>query len=204
MNTSVARTIEINTDHIAYDASCKRLLSEKRILAWIMKYCVSECSEMDIDDIVRCIEAPEISSVPVFSDETNAPRINGMNTVESSRYEGTVTFDLRFAASIPSPKRTISLIINVEAQADFHPGYPLPARAEYYCARLISAQKGTTFVGSHYEDLRKVYSIWICTAKAQRKLDQRNIERHEGYLGQDQQTAGRIRTAVHLVHHAGR
>ena len=101
MNTSVARTIEINTDHIAYDASCKRLLSEKRILAWIMKYCVSECSEMDIDDIVRCIEAPEISSVPVFSDETNAPRINGMNTVESSRYEGTVTFDLRFAASIP-------------------------------------------------------------------------------------------------------
>ena len=29
MNTSVARTIEINTDHIAYDASCKRLLSEK-------------------------------------------------------------------------------------------------------------------------------------------------------------------------------
>ena len=163
MNTSVARTIEINTDHIAYDASCKRLLSEKCILAWIMKYCVSECSEMDIDDIVRCIEAPEISSVPIFSDETNAPRINGMNTVESSRYEGTVTFDLRFAASIPSPKRTISLIINVEAQADFHPGYPLPARAEYYCARLISAQKGTTFVGSHYEYLRKVYSIWICT-----------------------------------------
>ena len=163
MNTSAARTIEINTDHIAYDASCKRLLSEKRILAWIMKYCVSECSEMDIDDIVRCIEAPEISSVPVFSDETNAPRINGMNTVESSRYEGTVTFGLRFAASIPSPKQTISLIINVEAQTDFHPGYPLPARAEYYCARLISAQKGTTFVGSHYEGLRKVYSIWICT-----------------------------------------
>ena len=63
---------------------------------------------------------------------------------------------------IPSPKPT-RLIINVEAQADFHPGYPLPARAEYYCARLISAQKGTTFVGSHYEYLRKVYSIWICT-----------------------------------------
>ncbi len=36
-------------------------------------------------------------------------------------------------------------------------------RAEYDSAKLISAQKGTTFVGSHYEDLRKVYSIWICT-----------------------------------------
>ena len=163
MNTSVARTIEINTDHIAYDASCKRLLSEKRILAWIMKYCVSECSEMDIDDIVRCIEAPEISSVPVFSDETNAPRINGMNTVESSRYEGTVTFDLRFAASIPSPKRTISLIINVEAQADFIPHYLLPSRAEYYSARLISSQKGREFTDSHYGDIKKVYTIWICT-----------------------------------------
>ena len=32
-----------------------------------------------------------------------------------------------------------------------------------YCARLLSAQKETVFRKSHYEKLRKVYSIWICT-----------------------------------------
>lgn len=43
MKTSLARTIENNADHISYDAVCKQLFSEKSILAWIMKYCVSEC-----------------------------------------------------------------------------------------------------------------------------------------------------------------
>ena len=29
-------------------------------------------------------------------------------------------------------------------------------------SRLISAQYGTEFANSHYEDIKKVYSIWIC------------------------------------------
>ena len=85
-----------------------------------------------------------------------------MNTVNTSRDEGTVVFDILFAAMIPSPKPT-RLIINVEAQADFSPHYPLPSRAEYYSARLISSQKGREFTDSHYGDIKKVYSIWICT-----------------------------------------
>ena len=159
MKTSLARTIENNSDHISYDAVCKQLLSEKSILAWIMKYCVSECQEMAVEDIIRCIEAsPSVSVTPVFLDEKNTTLINGMNTVNTSRDEGTVVFDILFAAMIPSPK-PVRLIINVEAQADFSPHYPLPSRAEYYSARLISSQKGREFTDSHYGEIKKVYSI---------------------------------------------
>ena len=155
--------IENNADHISYDAVCKQLLSEKSILAWIMKYCVSECREMAVEDIVRCIEAsPSVSVTPVFPDEKNTTLINGMNTVNTSQNEGTVVFDILFAAMIPLPK-PIRLIINVEAQADFSPHYPLPSRAEYYSARLISSQKGREFTNSHYGDIKKVYTIWVCT-----------------------------------------
>ena len=163
MKTSLARTIENNADHISYDAVCKQLLIEKSILAWIMKYCVSECQKMAVEDIIRCIEAsPSVSAAPVFPDEKNTTLINGMNTVNTSHDEGTVVFDILFAAMIPSPKPT-RLIINVEAQADFSPHYLLPSRAEYYSARLISSQKGGEFTDSHYGDIKKVYSIWVCT-----------------------------------------
>ena len=41
-------------------------------------------------------------------------------------------------------------------------------RAIFYCARMISAQKETEFTGENYDDIKKVYSIWICmdTTKA--------------------------------------
>ena len=51
----------------------------------------------------------------------------------------------------------------MEAQNQFYPGYPLVKRGIYYCCRMISSQYGTVFTGSHYEKIKKVYSIWICT-----------------------------------------
>lgn len=61
------------------------------------------------------------------------------------------------------PGEQPELIVDVEAQDDFYPGYPLTKRALYYCARLLSDQRGTEFSGSRYGDLKKVCSIWICT-----------------------------------------
>ena len=69
--------------------------------------------------------------------------------------------DIRFYAITPAKER-VRVIINVEAQNDYYPGYPLTKRAVYYCARLISAQHGVEFSGSHYEDVKKVYSIRLC------------------------------------------
>ena len=38
----------------------------------------------------------------------------------------------------------------------------MATRAIYYGARLISSQHGTVFTKSNYQDIQKVYSIWIC------------------------------------------
>ena len=73
-----------------------------------------------------------------------------------------VTYDIRFCVKVPVSKEKIRLIINIEAQNDFYPGYPIISRGIYYCSRLISSQYGVEFSDAHYEKIKKVYSIWIC------------------------------------------
>lgn len=43
------------------------------------------------------------------------------------------------------------------------PGYPIIKRAFYYCSLMIYSQYGTEFTETHYEKIKKVYSIWICS-----------------------------------------
>ena len=87
--------------------------------------------------------------------------------------EGTVLYDIQFDALLPHTKDRARLIINLEAQADFtptdkkHGTYHLVTRGVYYCARMISAQKGIEFTGSQYENIAKVYSIWICMSPSE-------------------------------------
>ena len=66
-------------------------------------------------------------------------------TTAGTAAEGTINYDVRFDAIAPASegsaeqKDVIRLIINVEAQTAFNPGYPLTKRAIYYCSRMISA-----------------------------------------------------------------
>ena len=89
-------------------------------------------------------------------------RIHGTGVEDATLSEGTITYDIRFLATAPVSGELIRLIINIEAQNDFYPGYPLIKRGIYYCSRMISAQYGTEFMDAHYEKIKKVYSIWIC------------------------------------------
>ena len=163
MKTSLAAGIDIAKNKADYDAACKRLLSEKIILAWIMKSCLDEFRDFDVNFIAeKCIEGePYVSEVPVNPDET-VPVIQGMGQEQSSLTEGNITFDIYFNAIVPGTKKPVHIIINMEAQGDFYPGYSLLKRGFYYVGRMLSAQKGTVFTESHYNKLRKVYSIWIC------------------------------------------
>ncbi|MDE7242596.1 MAG: hypothetical protein K2O18_01280 [Oscillospiraceae bacterium] len=163
VETTIAQGLHVTDDSAGYDAACKRVLSEKAILARIMKSCLEEYKDCDVGDIAeKYIEGqPQVSAVPVLPDEDSTV-INGMDTEDKSVYEGTVTYDIRFRAIVPGSDERIALIINVEAQNDFYPGYPLIKRGIYYCCRMISSQHGREFTGSHYEKIKKVYSIWIC------------------------------------------
>lgn len=164
MDTAFASELEIAANKSKLDNVCKRLLSEKNILAWIMKECLEEYKDCTIAEIAEhYIEGtPQVADIAVHPNQTNASKIVGMNTEDTSINERTIYFDIRFFASAPSSGELIRLIINVEAQNNYHPGYPLTKRAIYYLSRLISAQYTTEFDHSEYDKLKKVYSVWIC------------------------------------------
>lgn len=146
-----------------YDEACKRLLANKEILAQILKACVEEYKDCNVHDIAdKYIEGtPEISKEDIHSDSAYS-NIVGLNTEDSSVDEGTVRFDILFKARIPDSEDEIGLIINIEAQNRYNVGYPLIKRGIYYCSRIISSQYQRYFDKSHYDSLKKVYSIWIC------------------------------------------
>lgn len=125
-----------------------------------------------------------MDSIPVNPDETN-PVIHGLNNEDKTITEGTVVYDIRFSAYAPGTGELIRLIINVEAHQSFSVGYPLLKRAVYYCSRMISAQHGTEFTKSHYEKIKKVYSIWICPAppKERRNTITRYRIKEENVIG---------------------
>ena len=144
-----------------YDHLAKRFLARKSILAYILKYAVSEFVDCSLDDITKKYIEGEpllyINTVPL--DDTLD--IKGKNTESNSPLEGLVTFDIIFDAFAPTGE-PIKLIINIEPQKTTTSiGYKLMKRAVYYVARLISSQKEKEFHGDDYNGLKKVYSIWI-------------------------------------------
>ncbi len=159
--------IERTSIEARYDEAVKRLLANKLILATIMQGCVEEYRNCTVQEIAeKYIEdEPQIGTVGVNPDDTNPAtdkNIHGSNTEDATLTEGTVRYDIRFYATAPTGDGTIGLIINLEAQNKYNPGYPLLKRALYYCSRMISAQYGTDFTHSEYGKIKKVYSIWVC------------------------------------------
>ena len=151
-----------------YDAACRDVLSEQGIAAYIMKTCVEEFKDTPIKEIIRYIQGkPEVGAVLV-NPQGEVTRIETLQNEDKSESESAVTFDIRFTVTAPDTGDEIKLIINLEAQNDYNPGYPLLKRGVYYCSRLISSQYGTVFVKSGYGKIQKVYSIWVCVNPTQK------------------------------------
>lgn len=118
---------------------------------------------MKTQEVVSLIEGtPQVSEVMVYPGETNTPEISGDNIEDVIPNEGKIYYDIRFRAWTPDRKNLIQLLIDIEAQKKFHPGYDIITRGIYYGARMISSQMGSEFNGDDYDKLKKVYSIWIC------------------------------------------
>ena len=156
-----------------------------------MKSCLTEYADCTVNDIAEKYieEKPQVTDIPVAPDERqNTSVIQGTGVEDTTITEGTVTFDIRFHAGVPVSSEQIGLIINIEAQNQFYPGYPLTKRGIYYCCRMISSQYGSVFTGSHYEKIKKVYSVWICMDPP--KSRQNTITR---YFIQEGNLAGRVK-----------
>ena len=178
-------------DKKAYlDAAGKVLLGYRVICAFILKACIPELADYSIEYIENecIIDDPIIAAIHVHrntcdedgsekaevqNDVTAEPMevsemIQLLSTEDSTLDEGAVTYDVRFNVYIPKNGEKVKVIINLEAQNDFYPGYPLVSRGIYYDARMISAQYGVEFEKSDYGKIKKVYSIWICINPAKK------------------------------------
>jgi len=167
LNTELKNAVLATDRDAQYDNSAKRLIAHKIILARILIKTVEKFKGMDPLEVAALIEGiPYISTVPVEPGLTNAvhfqngKRIVGFNTENQEVNEGLVRYDIVFYVRMKDGLSQI--IINVEAQKDEPGEYEILNRAVFYVSRLISSQKEKDFENSSYDDIKCVYSIWIC------------------------------------------
>ena len=186
MKTELSNAMTAAGDKAQYDIRAKRLLAQKSILARILLKTVDAFKGMRPEDVADCIEGePVIGMVPIEPGSTNAEktdcsgqRIRGFNTENSEINEGMIRFDIVFYVRLPFGKvhikdnvrltenetnhKLTQIIVNVEAQKDEPVVYKILNRSIFYVSRLVSSQKERDFVNSDYDDIKQVYSIWIC------------------------------------------
>ncbi len=169
MDTEIKNMVRASDKDAQYDEKAKRLLGHKYILAYILVNTVDEFRGMNPGDVVQYIEGePLIGVVPVEPGMTNSlkddpakkgQRIVGFNSENAEINEGLVRFDIVFYVRMKDGLSQI--IINVESQKDEPSGYDILNRAVFYVSRLISSQKEKDFVNTNYNDIRRVFSIWV-------------------------------------------
>ena len=168
MHTEIRNAVTAADEKAQYDEYAKRLLAQKYFLAHILVKTVDEFNGMEPEAVVKFIEGePQIEIVPTEPGLTNkekirknGQRIVGLNTENSEIGEGLIRFDILFYVRLKDGLSQI--IINVEAQKGEPTAYKILNRAVFYVSRLISSQKERDFVGSNYDDIKRVFSIWIC------------------------------------------
>ncbi|MDE6701169.1 MAG: Rpn family recombination-promoting nuclease/putative transposase [Acetatifactor sp.] len=167
MDTEMKNAVIAADVEAQYDDKAKRLLGHKHILAYILIKTIDEFAGMSPQDVVPFIEGePYISVVPMALGLTNAmaehqgQRIVGLNSENSEINEGMIRFDIVFY--VRTKDGLSQIIVNVEAQKSEPVKYDILNRAIFYVSRLVSSQKERDFVNSNYNDIKRVFSIWIC------------------------------------------
>ena len=166
LNAEIANAVNAAGDKAQYDVRVKRLLAQKSVLAHILVRTIDEFRGMRPEDVVSYIEGePKIGIVPVEPGLTNAEnkagqRIVGFNTENAEINEGLVRFDIIFYVRMKNGLSQI--IVNIECQKDEPSAYQILNRAIFYVSRLVSSQKERDFVNTNYDDIKQVFSIWIC------------------------------------------
>lgn len=164
MDTDIKMSVKATDTKAQYDNKAKQLIGHKIILAHILVNAVEEFKGMNPADVVQYIEGePHIGSVPIDGGVTNVEKqekVIGLNTENSEINEGMIRFDIIFYVRMQDGLSQI--IVNVEAQKAEPSSYDILNRAIFYVSRMISSQKGRDFVKSNYNNIKRVYSIWIC------------------------------------------
>ena len=189
MNTEIKNAVSAADEEAQYDTQAKRVLGNKIILGHILAGTIEAFQGMSPEEAAACIEGtPYISQVPVEPGLTNAAgedavageRIVGLNTENAEINEGMVRFDI--VCYVRTGEGRSQIILNVECQKDDPDDYAVLNRGLFYVSRLISSQKERDFEKSRYDDIRSVYSVWICMNMKENSFSHVHLvqERHLG------------------------
>ena len=163
LNSLGASVLSTEEGKAKYDQTMLNVLSDKQVLAWILKRFVSEYEHLPLEEIETKYIEPETILVSKAGVSRDSSRIKGLSEKDSTQMEGTIYYDIVFQAYYPgNEQEKIGLYINLEAQADYYPGYPLEMRGIYYGARRLTSQLKQINRETNYGCLQKVYSIWLC------------------------------------------
>ncbi len=163
MNSLGASVLSTEEGKAKYDQTMLNVLSDKQVLAWILKRFVSEYENLPLEEIETKYIEPETILVSKAGVSRDSLGIKGLSEKDSTQTEGTVYYDIVFQVYYPgNEEEKIGLYINLEAQADYYPGYPLEMRGIYYGARRLTSQLKQINRETNYGCLQKVYSIWLC------------------------------------------
>ena len=195
--TDLAKAIDKVKADAKYDQCAELLLSFRIVIAWILKECTEEFKNYDLEFIMECIEGDvEIASTAVPQGEADREkpigsddRVRLLQQEAGGVGEKVTYYDVIFTVHVPRLKNgkpekgagLIKIIINLEAQLKTSLPYPLPKRVEYYGFRSFTSQLMFVKEEKDYNDLCKVYSIWICPNPT--KTQSTNIVRF--YIQQD-------------------
>lgn len=164
-NINVLSDMQITADMEKFDAQSKTVLRNKEVLAVILQEVIEEYKGYSRKEIMQFIESNSMTD----DREVSAGRTNTQVRVDNAEFvqlnEKVSFFDLIFRAR--NPKLSIddvlvSLHVNIEAQKNYQPGYPIEKRGLYYLARSLSSQLSVVTESTDYNELEKCYSIWIC------------------------------------------
>ena len=161
VRTNLSRTLSaIEQDKATSDDYVKCILADPQIAAYIVQAVVEEFKDMEIDEIIPCMGEP---TVTLKFPERLGVKVQNTGNESVDEEDGKIIYDIKFPVYYKGKKK--EFIINIEAQKSSKKsklGYKLENRITYYMGRMISEQKGTEFSGSSYDDIKSIYSIWIC------------------------------------------
>lgn len=174
----------VSTTDAKLDAHVKNILAFKPVLARIFKETIIECHDMSYEEIESCIEGDvQIDVIGLNPGTSNPSKISGNAQEDTQDGEGKITYDIRTFIRIPRSNCLVGvkILVDLEAQKQEKPGYDIAERAIYYCSRMLSSQLSVEFENSSadkvkYGNLKKVYSIWICTETSQKRAN--TVERY--------------------------
>ena len=140
---------DILSQNTTQDNVIKMLFTHKQIVAIMLRECLPEFNGVPLNFITeKCLDGLEDADY-LIGDKTHG--------------NAGIDMDICIHARLPKDLDSqVGVIINIEVQQNFHPGYDIIKRGIYYGCSLIAMEKETVFADSDYDNLKKVYSIWIC------------------------------------------